>query len=73
MSNTKAKAARAIFDALCELTGEEGTRAKRAVDEVGESVGAEGFKCLREGDAVGCVVEVLRNVRAKKKRAPRTE
>lgn len=68
MKMSKGKAARMILEGLAELLGEDGRRLKRAVDEVGETIGEEGAKCLDEGDVLGCVLETTRNARKRKKK-----
>jgi len=63
----KAKAGRALFDALCAFADEcgspDGQRLRSAVDAVGETIGEDGFEALRRGDVVGCALEALRNHR----------
>jgi hypothetical protein len=66
----KGTTARRFFDALCDILdvngGDSGAKLKRAVNTVGEVVGEEGAKCLKDGDVVGAALEATRNARKRK-------
>lgn len=55
---SKVKAYRSLFDALCDLTGEHGTRAREAVDGAGEVL-APGVGHIVQGDVVGGIAQMV--------------